>query len=99
MSSTPSIKAVERAVASAIAQLEADHNYVRKARTSEALSNMMRTAAEQFAEQRSAALVELRDEGWSLADMKVEFGIARARLSQLINREDYRRSRKERGRT
>lgn len=82
-----------------MALLDADLNQVRRARVAQQLSDMMRHAAELFAEQRSSALVELRDAGWSLADMRAEFGIARARLSQLINREEYRSSRRGRGKT
>lgn len=89
---------MDRAVASAIALLAADTNPVRRARVANLLSDRMRKAAEQFAEVRSGALVELRDDGWSLADMKAEFGIARARLSQIVNRETYRQARKEQGR-
>lgn len=99
MNSTPAIKAVESAVAQAIALLEADTNLVRRARNADALSEFIRVAAEQFAEQRSGALVELRDNGWSLSDLSAEFGIARSRLSQLINRESYREGRRRQGRT
>lgn len=94
-----SIKAValfERAVAQAIALLERDPHQVRRAKNAEKLANLARDAMERFGEQRSAALTQLRDDGWSLADMREEFGIARARLSQLINRDSYRQGRKER---
>lgn len=97
--SQPTIKQMLTAIQHTIDALNADDDPIRRAKVAIELTNIARTAQEQFAEERSSALVELRDAGWSLGDMKVEFGLARARLSQIVNRDTYRDSRKERGKT
>ena len=60
------------------------------------LAERCRGAQYEFGERRTEALISLReDEDWSLADMKAEFGISRARLSAMINREDRADRRRE----
>jgi len=85
--------AIERAVV----QLERGKDPVGRAKAAQELALLCRDAAGTFGNVRTEALAELREAGWSLADMANEFGIARARLSQIINREDYKQYRKSSG--
>lgn len=97
--SAAAVTTLARALEAAVDALEDDLDQVRRARTAETMIDLLRQAAREVGDQRTAALMGLRDEGWSLADMKAEFGIARARLSQIINRDDYRAQRRARKRS
>lgn len=99
MSSKRSVPPLTKQLTAMVDALERDTDQVRRARTAEQVIDLLRQTAKEVGDQRTAALMALRDEGWSLADMKEEFGIARARLSQVINREEYRAQRKARKRS
>src|SRR5262245_18270848 len=90
---------IDTCIASALDTLESAGDQVLRARLAEHLAERMRQGLEEFADQRTAALGALRDDGWSLADMMSEFGGTRQRISQVINRETYKEARKARGRT
>jgi hypothetical protein len=81
---------LEQAIVRAIDTLEWERDPLLRARVAHELAERMRLAQEEFGDQRTAAFWQLRDEGWSLADMKEEFGIARARAAQIINRDSYK---------
>jgi hypothetical protein len=78
-------RALERAIAQAVRQLENELPSAR-AKASEDTIRVLREGLELLGAVRTDALIEMRGEGWSLADMREEFGISRARLSQIINR-------------
>jgi AraC-like DNA-binding protein len=89
------IARLESAIDAAVMQLSTSDDDETVAKTSKQLAEMCRRAQYKFGACRTNALSNLRDEGWSLADMSQEFGISRARLSAMINREERRDLRKE----
>lgn len=91
----PIVSTTEQSLTRTVERLRNDKNAVRRARSAGQLADFLRTMSGEFGDVRTEALTELRDAGWSLADMSVEFGIARARLSQIINRETYREYRRD----
>jgi hypothetical protein len=95
MASERTLIATQNALQRALDALEAEPNPVKRARFAESLALMCRNASGEFGALRTGALAELREQGWSLSDMSKEFGIARARLSQIINRDDYKEYRRE----
>jgi hypothetical protein len=89
----------DRALASAIAQaidaLEREPDQGRRARWSVRMADRMRHAQEQFGDQRTLAFEWLREnEGWSLRDLAIEFGITRARAAQIAVRDRYKDARR-----
>lgn len=87
---------LDQAIVDALTALDNESQLVLKARVAKMLAERCRGAQYEFGERRTEALIALREEeDWSLADMKAEFGISRARLSAMINREERAERRKE----
>lgn len=90
--------AVEEAIDRAIETLEQERDPFTRARVAMSLVERMRRAQEEFGDQRTVAFLILREEyDCSLADLSREFGIARARAAQIINRDAYKVRRRLRG--
>jgi len=72
--------AVDRLVAAT------DRDAVLRAAASIGVDEVLRRAMFRLADLRADAFVQLRKDGWSLSEMAEEFGISRARCSQIIER-------------
>jgi len=71
------------AVAALLQALERERDPWDRARVGKAAAEDARADQSEFADQRSAAIIELREEGWSLTDLSKELQIARARIAQI----------------
>ena len=89
------VVAFDKHLEQAFVRLAAEKNPIRRAQAAGIIAERLRSESARFGEVRTEALIELRESGWSLADMSAEFGIARARLSQIINRSEYRQYRRD----
>ena len=84
------IERFERDVEAARARLEAEDDYVLRANIAADLAAACQVAAEVFGEERTVAFVALRDLGWTLGDLAVEFNLSRARAAQIACRDRYK---------